>query len=428
MTPSVFRRARHLSTLAARYGVGTAIDDPREFARLAGETVTGRTRARMTSWDERDLAAEDLGERMARRLRRSGRAAPDLRDSVIDTVTAWISGRTGHEAATTRLTAIGNSVEPGDAASGWLFQAARLGASAGLFAGSHPLLQRGYSQVLDQAHRDAGYSGRLRGVLVELHRRRVDAAVDRWAELLALRLPRGLGGAAGSALDTVLSAITDRSLPEGHHGIPAPDPWRSSIEGRRVAVVGPAASQHPLDSHDLRAGVANLARLRERDADLGGGEIIYLNDETWSSHPRSETLSAAGEYEWLVLKSKTADPPARSRVLTWGAGLLFTAGTPNLVPLICFDLLVGGAGRLFLTGMDFYAAQEPQAADRSERHPPLRESARIASHNPIENRAFVANLLKSAHITADPVVETIAGLDDLDYLRRLDENYGAPRR
>jgi hypothetical protein len=426
--PGVVRRARHLAGLALRYGVGTIVDDPREFARLARDTATGRMRDRMTPWDDRDLAADDLGARMARRLRAAGRGTPALRDEVIGTITAWVAGRVGHDAATTRLTAIGDAVAPGDAASEWLFEASRLSASAGLFAASQPFLQRGYTQVLEEAERGAGYSARLRGVLVELHRRRLDAAVDRWTELLARRRPRGLGGAAVSALETLMSAITDPPVPGRPPADPPHDPWRASIEGRSIAVIGPAASRHLAGVHDLRAGVVNLARLGQRDSDLQHEEILYLNDETWKTHPRSETLTAVGEYEWLVLKSRTAEPPARSRVLTWGANLLFTAGKPNLVPLICFDLLAAGAGRLYLTGMDFYASPEPYAVDSVEHRPPLRDSARIASHNPIENRAFIANLLGSDRVTADPVVEQIVGLDDLDYLRRLDAHYGAPRR
>ena len=116
-----------------------------------------------------------------------------------------------------------------------------------------------------------------------------------WSELLAIRLPRGLSGTAGSALDTVLSAVTDRPLPGGRNGIVPDSGWRASIDGRSVAIVGPAPSRHLAAEYDLRAGIANLALLGDKEGGLGHDQLVYLNNETWATHPRAEILASVDD-------------------------------------------------------------------------------------------------------------------------------------
>ena len=111
-----------------------------------------------------------------------------------------------------------------------------------------------------------------------------------------------------------------------------------------------------------------------------------------------------------------------------------------MVPLVCIDALRVPEVKVSVLGSNFFASSIAYRQDSLRSNPDkssqtsagssgrqFDRTTLMASHNAIQNRAVVKNLVTAGHITGDKEFLEAVNLSNLDYVRRLDEIYGQER-
>lgn len=246
--------------------------------------------------------------------------------------------------------------------------------------------------------------------------------------------------------------------------LPAPTRAAHEVADRRFAgrigegpvlVYGPGPTTslpplHGLPSDELRVIRILMPEVYAWDSpqDLvaGRSDVAYLNHEAqlWLSDlPEERRRDIAGRFSVLVAK-KSADmlvgvdhPGLR---VAWSAAPLFLTGSENTVPAILFDLLALADVPVGVVGTTFFASDTSYRPDnrrfqfyegvkvdgQGRTGLVLERCTMLASHNALENRTLVANLVAAGRVTGDAEFTEAVSLTDEAYLERLDRLYGAP--
>jgi hypothetical protein len=220
--------------------------------------------------------------------------------------------------------------------------------------------------------------------------------------------------------------------------------WERMIQNQPVVVYGPGAASQThrrFSESELIARIAGPGSYTWADpSDLAGGrtDIMYLIPETL------ETIASAdSKYSELlkrypmvcVKKSLPFEIPNARRVET--GSRLFLRGHPNMVPLICLDLIRVPGATGYVVASDFFSSASsyrpesrrvgelgvPQTAQGSSGKR-FDRTTLMASHNAFQNRRVVLNLVESGRISGDDSFLRACEFSDLDYARRLDFLYG----
>lgn len=212
-------------------------------------------------------------------------------------------------------------------------------------------------------------------------------------------------------------------------------PYRKYVEGRSVAVVGPAASEErhgrEIDRFDIvvRMNYGRDSRISEPAKYGSRSDVSYYNQE-FLYHMKSH-----GEYDFLkeldfaVFKSRIADLPYELRTndrirRPMGVHKYFS-GFPNLGQLIIGDLMLFRPSRVKLFYMNFYLAQNSYhnsyfTAHDFEGDNHLRS---FAHHDCFSQINFTRHLWDAELIEADPVCSEVLLLDPEEYLEALKQIY-----
>lgn len=222
------------------------------------------------------------------------------------------------------------------------------------------------------------------------------------------------------------------------------DRWERIIRNQQVVIYGPGMvdpTHRRFTDGELIARVAGPGSFTWHDAqDLAGGraDLVYLIPETLESIVSADGQSQAilEAYGMICVKKSMPLYLPNARQVEPGSRL-YLRGHPNMVPLICVDLirLPGTTG--YVVGSDFFSSQSsyrpesrrvdrlgaPQTAQGSSGRP-FDRTTLMASHNAFQNRRIVVNLVDSGRISGDDNFLSACALSDLDYARRLDFFYG----
>lgn len=334
-----------------------------------------------------------------------------------------------------------------------LFTLTRAARSAGLFAASGPIEDAAIRAFGIHAQRSRGIRGHLQRLRFALESGNLDQALQSGVQLKRHHL--------GSFVPEVRSALGLLSsiMPDNPLGPPrdqvAVEPFREYVCGQNVMIYGPG----PTDAALPRGSRGQLvARVRKpgvtnwnNDADLADGrvDIQYANGATQSwladlspselrrtVEPVRFTTLKSDDIQAAILRSSHAGIRSASR---WPH---FIDGSPNMVPIVIWDLLLSGAQPVFVTGASFFLGSQPYRSGNScygggmvsrtdvfgSRGQEFERCYSIAKHNPLANRRFVKTFWRSQRIQGDSHFEWSIGLSDADYLAELDALYGSVRR
>ncbi|TBN55955.1 hypothetical protein EYE40_00270 [Glaciihabitans arcticus] len=362
---------------------------------------------------------------------------PRWKDRAIRLLAARSASAVEHGPATTELLEIIAGLTPRRQSANKYFALARATSAIGLFEASYGFTELAYDRVDRDARMRPDLRNRLKSVLVALHRQDRDLAIERWAPLegasptaaSTLRLHRAIGRYMSVWAPDVFGPSPVR---------PGSDRWRSDLAGKKLVMVGPAPTE--IDYSDLTAFDYVVRILRGPSLHLPavvpppGREILYSATgwyKTFATYDAAELEHRFGSFVHFVVKGRPpslAAPLANMRVTDNDYRLLFFHGSPNMVPVAAFDILEAGDVSLHVVGTNFYASKEPYAPGSVNGLHRYEMTRSLANHNPLENRAFVANLVTSGAITGDQQLTEVVRLSDLEYLRILDEHFGAPQR
>lgn len=223
--------------------------------------------------------------------------------------------------------------------------------------------------------------------------------------------------------------------------------WSALVAGQQLNLYGPGTVDKnqpafPKESLVVRiAGPGSYQWTAKNDLALGRTDVVYIIPETLSAIGDTDLQRQEifGGFEFVCIKRGTASYLPNSRQVEAGSRL-FLRGHPNVVPLICIDVMRVAGTSIHVTGSDFFASSVAYRSDSRRVGPggaPQDRSGSIgqsydrstlmASHNAFENRALVKNLHKAGRITGDDGFEKALALSDFEYAQTLDEIYGTRR-
>jgi len=176
----------------------------------------------------------------------------------------------------------------------------------------------------------------------------------------------------------------------------------------------------------------------------GQADVAYMNHEAqlWLSQlPDGERADVAARFSILVAKksaerlSGVSHPGLR---VAWSSAPLYLTGSENTVPAITFDLLALAQVPVAVIGTTFFASASSyrpdnrrlqfyegvRVDDQGRTGLLLERCTMLASHNAVENRTLIRNLVDAGLVTGDSEFSEVVALSDEAYLERLDELYG----
>lgn len=334
-----------------------------------------------------------------------------------------------------------------------LFTLARAARSAGLFVASGPIEDAAIRAFGIHAQRSRGIRGHLQRLRFGVESGQLEQALRSGAELK--QHPRH------SLVPEIWAALSYLSLMAPNSSLGSLPPQASShliqdyLCGQGVIIYGPGPTDADLPSDLQRWPVARVLMPGvtnwDNQADLVDGrvDIQYANGETKSWLAKLERAAfdqIVQAAQFTTLKSKDDETillaSLHSRVRSAVPWPQFIDGSANMVPIMLWDLLVGGAQSVFVTGASFFLGSQPYRSDHLRYDPNIasrtdafgsrgQEFERchsIATHNPLANRRFVKNLWHAKRVQGDSRFQRAVGLSDAAYLAELDALYGLVRR
>jgi len=241
----------------------------------------------------------------------------------------------------------------------------------------------------------------------------------------------------------------------GKHGAPhfAPRSWWSElIQSQSVVIMGPAETSlvsGDIDSSTLVARVIMQEVLNwnpESDVLVGRCDLAYASREVRNWLRESSDSPTLDQFQAVSFRLDNPDQGIgltgeRLRVADDPRALMLGGSSPNMIPLMVWDLLAVPDVTLTVAGTTFFASavaytesnrrikhQTGQQTDEKGSTGSLFERCpTFARHNVVENLTLVANLINGGAIDADETTRAVAGLSVSDYLQRLDDLYGRGR-
>ena len=344
-----------------------------------------------------------------------------------------------HEEASSRLVALAESMSsPSVKATTW-FTLENLSRTIGCFHASHAFTRRGLDALAlsENPHER---------VLHAIHRRDLEAARHTWSALTedTTAAARDAGhylwlwsrGAAGRA-----DWSDDRA-------------WAELVGGKPVVLLGPAPTS--LNKNSLqpnwlvgRVLMQDVTSWDSKKDPLGGRcELVWVSRETrnwirdnnhWNQLEGYQAVSFRvdrANQEWPEIGTGSLRAAHNPSTLMVGGS------SPNMIPLMVWDVLKAQGAQLTLGGTTFFASQTAYTdTNRRFKHTlgrPTDETGStgelfercptFARHNVTENLALVANLAQAGALAVDDECRRVIDLDALDYLGELDQLYGIERR
>lgn len=428
------RKALHRYRALAVKLFAIARDNPAQLGRIARAFVFGHQKYRTSFLKPEDWRQSDseVRKRLYRNLTRRPipMMEPSWKREAIEILVRRSQRQNNHADATEALTELTDQLGArADVAESYL-AFAKACASVGLFEGSYGFVQLAYDRIELDAKIGSDLRDALKSIRVAIHRRRIDIADERWERLQARAVPSG-SQSGFEMLEVYLSACRGTRQVEDGTGSGERE-WRKDLAGAKVLILGPA----PVGFDSSKAGeydfVAQIYRKHEVPSfPEAEAEILYVGGLYHELKQRSshELHSQFGRFRYFVVNSVSSELGlSNTRRADRRLSSLFVRGTPNMIQVMCLDMLGAGAASLYVTGANFYASPEPYGSGGGDDFEKFGFCCAIASHNPTENRAVIANLVDAGAVSGDEPFLRVLGLSDIEYLRLLDKYYGVPQR
>ena len=242
----------------------------------------------------------------------------------------------------------------------------------------------------------------------------------------------------------------------GQHGTPHHDTstWTPLITGHHITILGPAPTQHTPPPHNTphltaRVIMQNVLKWEASNDPFGGAcDLAYANRETRNWLLENRPMEKLQQFRALSFREDGRSDKWRqlglstARVAHDPRALMLSGSSPNMVPLMVWDLLSVPDVTVTIAGTTFFATQQAYSPDNRRFKHSLGKNTdetgstgglfercpTFARHNVVDNLSLVANLVHSGSVGIDPEGQAIVELSIPDYLHRLDELYGRERR
>jgi hypothetical protein len=221
------------------------------------------------------------------------------------------------------------------------------------------------------------------------------------------------------------------------------DCFRKLVEGKRIAVVGPAPTGEQtgkeIDDYDLVVRMTYRGSDRVKDTNEFGRrtDISYYNSEYSRFISTLQNRKFFDDLKFAVFKG--APHQYQEELLKRGVGRfvrkpnLFFNGVPNQVPSISHDLLLFEPKEVKLFKVNFYLSEKPFHDGYRDSHLEVMGN-KIRStdwsmlysftlHDVLSQLSFVRNLVNAGMIHADDSCHRVLFMNSGDYLRELERIY-----
>jgi len=405
---------------------------PRPLRRLLDPhtgLITG-VKAALRAGDQQGIA------RTVSRYRRPLR----LTRSVADGLTRVLVGRLGdsvsHDEASESLEKMASELPPQSLHSTTWSALENLSRTVGCFSASLAFTHRAHLAIENE-------KSRPRLVLSAIHRRELDLAIehfrhywtweDDWFDI-AHYIWVWSGGLSGvKAFDVE---------PE----------WVDRLRDRPVTILGPAETHLttknlPDSSLVARVIMQDVVSWDSASDPLGGQcDLAYASRETRNWLRETDSWNHLTDFAVTSLRVDEGSELGASQVPLRRAHdprrLMLGGSSPNMIPLMAWDVMRVPGVRLTMGGTTFFASQEAYTAgNRRFKHTSGRVTdatgstgelfercPTFARHNVLENLTLMANWVSSGAVSADRPMARVTALSPEDYMAELDDLYGRDRR
>ena len=344
-----------------------------------------------------------------------------------------------HEEASSRLISLAEQMSSPSVKSTTWFTLENLSRTIGCFHASHSFTRRG----LDALALSENPAERM---LSALHWRDLDAAIATWQTLKSVE--SSLARDAGHYL-WLWSGGT-----AGQEQWSADSAWSELLSGHKVVLLGPAptslttraVAKNTLVGRVLMQDVTSWDK--DKDPLAGQCDVVWVSRETrnWiRDNDGWRVLDPFTAVSFRVDRENQEWPEIGSgnfRAAHNPSTLMVGGSSPNMMPLMVWDVLKVDGASLTVGGTTFFASQTAYTdTNRRFKHTlgrPTDETGStgelfercptFARHNVTENLTLVANLALSGAIQVDKDCRRVVELDVVDYLSELDALYGVERR
>ena len=354
-------------------------------------------------------------------------------------INARVDDTVSHDEASSRLVTLAETMSsPSVKAATW-FTLENLSRTIGCFRASHGFTRRGLDAL-------ALSENPVERMLSAIHWRDLDAASATWPSLESL--DSAVARDAGHYLWLWSGGRSGRAQWSND------SPWSEVLEQKNIILLGPAPTSlnRRAITQDTLVGRVLMQAVSSWDGQkdpLGGQcDLVWVSRETrnWIRDNDAwhllEPFAAVSfrvdraNQEWPELNSENYRPAHNPSTLMVGGS------SPNMMPLMMWDVLKVEGVSLTVGGTTFFASQTAYTdTNRRFKHTlgrPTDETGStgelfercptFARHNVTENLSLVANLAHSGAIAVDDDCRRVVELDVVDYLTELDELYGVERR
>ncbi len=370
--------------------------------------------------------------RYRRPLKLSGSEADDLTRILVGRLSDSVS----HDEASESLQTIASGLAPQSLHSTTWSALENLSRTIGCFSASLAFTQRAHLAIEKE-------KSRPRLVLSAIHRRDLDLAIEHFRHYwtwdndwfdIAHYIWVWSGGISGvKAFDLE---------PE----------WAELLTNRPVTILGPAETT--LTKKNLKKN-SLVARVIMQDVvswdtasdPLGGQcDLAYASRETRNWLRETGSWDQLADFAVTSLRVDEGSELGASQVPLRRAHdprrLMLGGSSPNMIPLMAWDVMRVPGVTLTMGGTTFFASQEAYTAgNRRFKHTSGRATdatgstgelfercPTFARHNVLENLTLIANWVSQGAVSADRPMARVAALSPEDYMAELDDLYGRDRR
>jgi len=357
-------------------------------------------------------------------------------DELIRVVVGRLNNSVSHEEASDALRAIATRLSPRAVSSTTFSALENLSRTIGCFSASLHFTERTHLAI-------EGEKSQVRLVLSAIHRRDLDQAIDHFRHYwtwdddwfdIAHYIWIWSGGISGvKAFDIE---------PQ----------WDELLRDKTVTILGPAETSlttRSLKKESLVARVIMQDVLSwDADSDPLGGQcdLAYASRETRNWLRETNAWDQLDSFRVTSLRvdegTELGSETAALRRAHDPRKLMLGGSSPNMIPLMAWDIMRVPGVTLTMGGTTFFASQEAYTAgNRRFKHTSGRATDETGStgelfercptfarHNVLENLTLLANWVHEGAISADKPMTRVVALSPEDYMDELDTLYGIERR
>ena len=221
----------------------------------------------------------------------------------------------------------------------------------------------------------------------------------------------------------------------GERDMATDETFRALLQGKSVAIVGPAASDAKvgpeIDSFDVVIRPNYLGDTNRPDPDIFGSrtDVSYYNSE----HCEKVHLSGQAEhFNDLRYMAFPYNQYSFQKPIFWqGKARVFSRnphffnGVPNMIQCIVHDILPFDPSRVKIFNTNFYLSKQLYYGSYTSQHKLLLPT--LAEHDLVSQLNYIRNLWRAGVVEADEACEFVLGLPAKEYMERIDAVHIRPQ-